>query len=154
MEQKDFYWILRRYRLGQLSGEDKKMIDEWYEAMGQQPDTVPDSKESEELEKRYWRFIASHIRKNRNQSLRQHDSASADNKILIWTTTGVAASVLLAVAAFFYITDSRISTTEKLTAGKEEMAVEWKELTNNKNTAQQVTLPDGSKVQHKMPAKR
>src|SRR6266487_4553784 len=109
MEQKDFHQILKKYLAGQASPEEEKMIDAWYEAMGKQAGTAMNS-DGEELEKRYWKNIMSHIKKSHSTDL--HKSGTG-NKKLLWYFTGIAASVLIAIVSFFYLTNTASSVQRK-----------------------------------------
>lgn len=144
MEQKDFHEILKRYRLGQASPEEEKLIDEWYEAMAKQQDTAA-TEPGDELEDRYWTNIEKHFEKKESQSAEPMKSATVNRKVL-WFSIAVAASVLVAVVSFIYFTgktpaDRALAKTETKTP-----VLTWKQLTNNKNVKERFSLPDGSIV--------
>ncbi|MBT1698394.1 FecR domain-containing protein [Fulvivirgaceae bacterium PWU4] len=134
MEQKDFNRVLKKYRQGQASPEEVKMIDAWFDAMNRQPDTLLSEEKEEALEKRYWSSVAPHIRK------------SGGRNVFLWTATGIAASVTIALMAFIYWQNSKTGAAERSVASKADAALEWTAIANAKNTAQRFRLQDGSSV--------
>jgi transmembrane sensor len=129
MEQEEFRKILTRYRLGQASPEEEKLIDEWYKALGEGSD-MHEPRFDKELEQYYWKKLDAFV---------DRDEAKA-RFIFPWLATGIAASILMA-AAFLYLTNTSIRR-DLLDNGRQSLEVKK----NTTNTAQQFALPDGSYV--------
>jgi transmembrane sensor len=135
MEQKDFNRILKRYRQGQASAEEVKIIDEWFDAMNRQPDASLSQEKEEALEKRYWSSVVPHLQKT-----------GGGRRIYLWTATGIAASVTIAVFAFIYLGNGKMRAVKKSIASEAEAVPEWTAIANSQNTAQRFRLQDGSTV--------
>jgi ferric-dicitrate binding protein FerR (iron transport regulator) len=135
MERKEFYEILNRYRSGQASQEEIKLIDAWYEAMGQQPDKVLSAEQEERLADRFWNSLEAQLGKPK-----KHRS------IILWTSIGVAASVALAVFAFVFWLNNGENSAEKFVAAEGAVAGEWQQISNSKKTHERIVLPDSSTI--------
>jgi transmembrane sensor len=129
MEQEEFRKILTRYRLGQASPDEEKLIDEWYKALGQGSDTH-EPRPDKELEQYYWKKLDAFV-----------DRDETKNRFIFpWLATGIAASMVMA-AAFFYMTNTGVRR-DFLANEKQPLQVRK----NTGNEAQQFMLPDGSYV--------
>lgn len=135
MEQRDFNRILKRYRQGLASPEEVKMIDAWFDAMNRQPDALLSEEKEEALEKGYWSSVIAHMQK-----------AGKGRSIFLWTATGIAASVTIAVMAFIYWDNGKMNVAERSIASEAEAAPEWTTIANSQNTAERFRLQDGSSV--------
>lgn len=135
MEQKDFNRILKKYRRGHASPEEVKMIDAWFDAMNRQPDALLSREKEEALEERYWSSVVPHIQK-----------AGKGRGVFLWTATGIAASVTIAVMAFMYWENGEKGAAERSIASGTEAASEWTAIANSQNTTQRFRLQDGSSV--------
>jgi hypothetical protein len=132
MEQKDFIAILRKYRQGVATPEEKKLIDDWYSLMG---DTVDqDIADDSELSQLYRSKIYPHVRKSGNSGVRT---------LLSWST-GIAASILVAVVSYMLITDYRDLRT--LPSEKATSVPPSSVITNTTQETLIIKLPDNSKV--------
>jgi transmembrane sensor len=141
MEQKKFREILKRYRLGQASPQEEKLIDGWYEAMGKNMDT-DERLHEEELEQYFLAKINDHI----NRDFSQAGSQTGRNvrPMFIWYAVGIAASLLVVIVSFIYLTGTK--GKEEFSITKELPANIWETKSNTGNSAQRFTLPDGSHV--------
>lgn len=148
MEHNDFQEIIKKYLSGQASPEEEKMIDEWYETMGRQMNTLPEERR-EELGKSYWAGIEQHIRESRIPVPLQRVPASGDaggaRKIRPLWYAVAAASVLVAVLSVFYMIHSApvkkdMATKETPTAGPARPIIA------GQNARRKLVLPDGSAV--------
>jgi transmembrane sensor len=143
MQQKDFHDILKRYLAGKASPDDEKIIDAWYEAMGKGPHSLLSDQEESDLESRYWSTISGHVKRTKNISEAVPLPQKRRGRVIMWYASGIAASLLLFMAAYIYKDD-----TKKLV----EHAVPWMEtptwthIVNTEKTAKRFTLPDGSHV--------
>lgn len=142
MEHKQFLELLKKYRRGEASVEEKKLIDAWYETIGERRDNIDNSRD-EDLAESYWQSIQSEISKQKI-FVPQH---AAHYKITWKYAVGIAASLLVASIGFIYffsvnIKSENLALTEDeiLNVGKEDVIV------NNSNVAMKHTLADGSNV--------
>jgi transmembrane sensor len=141
MEQKKFREILKRYRSGQASPEEEKLIDGWYEAMGKNMDTDERFRE-EELEQYFLTKINDHLNKDLPETGSQTDRSA--RPMFTWYAVGIAASLLVAIASFIYLTGTKEQGEFSIT--REHQANVWDSTRNTENSAQRFTLPDGSHV--------
>jgi transmembrane sensor len=129
MEQEEFRKILTRYRLGQASPDEERLIDAWYKALGQGSDTH-EPRPDKELEQYYWKKLDAFV-----------DRDETKNRFIFpWLATGIAASMVMA-AAFLYMTNTGVRK-DFLVNEKQPLQVRK----NTGNEAQQFMLPDGSYV--------
>lgn len=133
MDRKHFRGILKKYAQGRATAEEGKMIDSWYADMGKDSDSFFDKEAESELEQKYWSFIHSHIGKNKRQTL------------IPWIPIGIAASLLIAVFGYFYVTIDK-NGDESTLALREEAPVKWRQISNTAEVSQRITLPDESEV--------
>lgn len=133
MDRKHFRGILKKYLQGRAAAEEKKMIDSWYADMDKRSDSLLDKEEESELERKYWSFIHSHIAKNKRQT------------IIPWISIGIAASLLIAVFGYLYVTIDK-KGRENTLALREEASVKWREISNTAEISRHITLPDESEV--------
>lgn len=143
MEQKDFHGILKRYLDGQASAEEEKIIDAGYEAMGKGPHSHLSGLEESELEKRYWSAISARIRGISRFPQAGVVPKTSRIKMMTWYSIGLAASVLLLVASYFFIIGHKTSAEDTRTQNGTDV---WTHLENTLSTAQQFDLPDGSHI--------
>lgn len=137
MEQKDFLVILKKYRNGTATPDEKKLIDEWCIAM-EAANPVQISDDSE-VKKEDWSQVAQHIR-NTNR-------VRKSGRIrLLWYSTGIAASLLIGCAAYFFVIDHQqthlIASEDVLSSGTSDL----ERVINTENTPHIAVLPDGSEV--------
>jgi transmembrane sensor len=137
MDQKHFRGILKKYLQGEATPEEEKMIDSWYTDMGKDSHSFIDSPEESELENKYWSAITDHIR---------HSKEAAKNRTLIpWKSLGIAASVLVAMFSYLYMT-FYMSGNENPMALQDQNKLKWDQISNSGKSQQIVILPDESKV--------
>jgi hypothetical protein len=155
MEQKKFLEILKRYRLGDVTLEERKVIDEWYEAMDSQEGKVS-IEDEEKIKNRYWIAIARQTNINRSFN-RTSDSGGQGKSRFLRLSIGIAATLIGICIVFYYwshddIIRDGIEIAKVLpkehehTSGSQEINPQGLELINTKNEPQQFTLPDSSVV--------
>lgn len=136
MDEKDFHNILRKYLRGEASAEEKQLIDAWYRETGKDTDTSLTHEEESECEDRYWSAVSAHIQGGKKK-----------NKIaLVWYASGIAASLLLAVAAYFYFVDVPAKVKNMSAYEDHPASSHWQQVENAQRVAEIVFLPDSSKV--------
>jgi ferric-dicitrate binding protein FerR (iron transport regulator) len=132
MEQKDFIAILKKYRQGVATPEEMKLVDDWYTLMGHAVDQ--DNADDSELAQLYHSKIYPHVKKSRNSRVRT----------LIGWSSGLAASMLVAVVAYILIMDYRES--RNLSSEKVAAVPPPSDITNTTQETLIIKLPDNSKV--------
>jgi transmembrane sensor len=142
MQQKDFHDILKRYLDGKASPDDEKIIDAWYEAMGKGPHSLLSNEEESDLESRYWSTISGHVK--RMKTIPQVVSLPEKRRgtVVLWYASGIAASLLLFMAFYFYRSDTSVLVTH--VTPPEVTTHTWTHIVNTDNATKRVTLPDGS----------
>jgi transmembrane sensor len=139
MDAKEFHSVLKKYLAGEATQEESQMIDEWYRAMGNQKDSSLSNLEDVLLEKRHWSALSSHIKKDRK--LVQAKS------VTLWRTAGIAASVVMVLASFFYFYVQKDRVREPTATTRNDREVQpWTKVENTKLLPQLIALPDGSKI--------
>lgn len=136
MERHDFLVILKKYRSGTATPDEKKLVDEWCLAMeAANPVHIPNDPELKEQD---WSNIAQHIR-NTNTSKKK-----GRMRLLLYST-GIAASLLIAFAVYFSVTNRQqtIIASNDVESGA---ASDLNQVISTGNTSQVAVLPDGSKV--------
>ncbi len=134
MEQKDFFTILRKYRKGEATPAEKKLIEGWYASMGEDVhhQDIPDDFE---LERRFWSTIHAHIKNSKKRN---------KLKMLVpWYYAGIAASILIAIVSYFF-TINPVAVDRM--ANKKKASFSWKHIANTTKVSQVIVLPDKSKV--------
>ncbi len=136
MEQEDFQQILKKYLQGEATTEEKRLIDKWYNSMEGNIYQYDISDESR-LEARLWSAISVRLKNSR--------SKEKTRKIFHWCTTGVAASIVVALIGY-YIADNYPKVDRHVLTSEHKPSFSWKRITNTKNVPELFVLPDQSKV--------
>jgi ferric-dicitrate binding protein FerR (iron transport regulator) len=131
MEQNEFIDILRKYRQGDATPEERKLVDEWYAAMGKDARAIS---EEPELERLYQSSIYPYVKISGKGKVRK----------LRWYSVGIAASILLMVISYFFVVDFQADGNKAI--AKRETSSSWKDMTNTTQSTQVIVLPDSSKV--------
>lgn len=132
MEQNEFVKILQKYKRGEATPEEKQLVDTWYQAMGKEDNSehLPDESE---LFAQMNPVVQKHIRRGKQRHIRP------------WYAVGIAASLLMAVASYFILSNGFLPFHPS--ASKEDsQADSWKSIVNNGEVSQRITLGDGSVV--------
>ena len=135
MQQKDFQNLLRKYRKGEASSEEKKMIDTWYASLENDIDQQ-DTAEESTSEDFGWRNIYAHVKKSRNKTKHQ--------KLLPWYSAGIAASLVIMIVFLIFSIDKDSDLIRISKANDETLT--WKDFVNTTELTQIIVLPDSSKV--------
>jgi transmembrane sensor len=146
MDQEEFLKILNKYRSGKASEEEIRIVDEWYESLGQtQQESLTDEKE-EELKAGYWSAITEHISDSQNRT--SESPSNTGLRLEYWKyTMGVAASIIIALVGWFYFShNSHEAETEGLAKNEKKIDSDLRRIFNAKNTTQLFVLSDGSKI--------
>lgn len=143
MQQKDFHDILKRYLAGKASPDEEKVIDSWYEAMGKGPHTLLSDQEESDLESRYWSTISGHVKRAKTNPQAVSLPEKRRGRVVLWYVSGIAASLLLFMASYVYLDDTK-AFVEHVVPGMKTPT--WTEIVNTEKTSKLFTLPDGSHV--------
>jgi ferric-dicitrate binding protein FerR (iron transport regulator) len=134
MEQNDFLNLLRKYRRGHATPEEKKLIDAWYASMGTASENnIPGDAELQHL---YRSSIYPHLQNSRH---------GRPKKLFPWYSIRIAASILIMVVAGLFFIDFP-TTNNKIAAATKETPLLWKDISNTTTATQSIILPDGSNV--------
>ncbi len=136
MEQEDFQQILKKYLQGEATTEEKRLIDKWYNSMEgsiYQHDFADESG----LEDRLWSAISVRLKNSR--------SKDRTRKILHWCTTGVAASLVVALIGYYFAGNYTKVDKHAITSER-KASFSWKYIANTKSVPELFVLPDQSKV--------
>jgi len=135
MDKGDFHHILKKYLRGEVTLEERELIDEWYRNLGKNSEFFESPAEEIQLGNRYWSRIKGFmesVRRRRGNHLR-------------WYSVGLAATALLVLISYLNLSYGT-SEAELIIPAKENSLVVYKRIVNRGDQADQVTLPDGSKV--------
>ena len=137
MERKDFVVILKKYRSGTATPDEKKLVEEWCMAMeAANPVRIPNDIELKEQD---WSNVARHIRNTNTLKKRGRIR-------LLWYSTGIAASLLIACAVYFSVINRQQTNIFASKDVESNATSDLKRVVNTGNTSQVAVLPDGSEV--------
>jgi ferric-dicitrate binding protein FerR (iron transport regulator) len=139
MDEQEFRKILRKYRLGEASPEERETIDAWYDA-SKQDELAHERKLNDALGTFYLKNITDRIGKP--AEITRTRTTTRQIKLISFPIA-IAASLVLVMWVGLYAILPWSSTDQ--TTGKPR-ADGWEIKTNSEKTAQTVTLPDGSNV--------
>jgi len=148
MNQGDFEEILRRYRAGQATPEEEKVIDAWYEAMGKQINALMSNRPEEGLEEHYWNSILQQIKITEASKQGLPGEGKRSTRKMVKYIAGIAASLLVAALTCFYLL-VKPPVQKQFIGGSSvgnESPMTWKIVENIEKNAQVISLPDGSKI--------
>jgi transmembrane sensor len=139
MTQEQFQYLLKRYRQGLCSAEEQKLIDAWYDSIRNKHRLPLTSLEANELKNRYWDNVNGHIQRGKpTKALRK-------NTFVSWPAIGIAASVVVAIVAFFYISPNP-TADNKVAVAVEDVKASMKFTGNESRVAKKIRLPEGSEI--------
>ena len=134
MDQLEFQNILRKYLRGEASKEEERMIDRWYDRMGQDDVTSHDYRDQGESGQRYWARILAHINRRHSRHFVPRGW---------WYAAGLAAAALLIIIPSFNL---RYTSSAPEPGRDRHALVVYEKIVNRGEQAQQITLPDGSTI--------
>lgn len=139
MDEQEFRRILKKYRLGEASPEERQIIDAWYDA-SEDDESAHERKLNDEL----GTFYLKNITKRIGMPEVVARNVTATRKIeLIPFFAAIAASILLAIWIGHYSIMPWSSNNQTTVKSSPD---DWETKTNSGKTVQVVKLPDGSKV--------
>lgn len=119
---------------GDASAEEKRLIDDWYAALGNSPLDDGEIPDEDALIAHFDPIIQEHIRAGKQTKAK---------RITPWYA--VAAAISVAILSVYFTINSRVTDNEQqqqLT----EAAVIWKQVYNDSRDTKKIALPDGSVV--------
>ena len=137
MERKDFLVILRKYRSGTATADEKQLIDEWYSAAGAaNREDIPNNAKWKEQD---WSEIALHIRNAKRLK-------KGDGTRVLWYSTGIAASLLIACAIYLSVINRQQTDVVASKDVENRATSDLEQVVNTGDIPQLAVLPDGSEV--------
>lgn len=136
MDKGDLHQILKRYLRGEASPEEKRFIDRWYHNMGKNKEPFFSATAHKRLENRYWSAIKEYMKGSVGDRSR---------RLWHWYGSGVAAAVLFTVIAFLTL-GSEPPAVDAVNDPENRSLVVFKRIVNRGDSADQIILPDGTKV--------
>lgn len=133
MDRKSFRGILRRYLRGSATSGEKELIDSWYTSLRRDKRSALDGVDESAVNARQWSVIRSHLQKGRSR------------RIARWAPVGIAASVVMAIAALLYF-DAKVIPAGDIVSTHQGSIGAWQEIYNDRSVAFVVTLPDQSVI--------
>ncbi len=138
MTQQEFQSVLRRYRQGLCSPAEEKIINEWYDSIGQDIELDVENCEDEVFQKRYWSQISNHI--GRSKPLK--------TKSIIFSpwSYASAAVIILSLVSFIYLFATSQSERSNIFSSSNSLRVDTKEVQNTGLIPEEILLQDGSRI--------
>lgn len=134
MTLEQFQHLLKKYRQGSCSPEERKFIEKWYASIGSKSELSLDRQEEEALKNRYWKNVSAHIQSGRPDRKRV---------ITLWPAVGIAASIVIAITAGVLLHSPKTDvSSDHLAVASEEN----RQFQNSSTAPKNILLPDGSKI--------
>lgn len=135
MTPEQFQHLLKRYRQGSCSPEERKFIEKWYASIGSRSEPSVDPQEEDALKNRYWKNVNAHI---------QSQKPDRRRIITLWPAVGIAASIAMAITAGVLLLSSPKSqvSSDHLTI----ISPESHKFENSTAVPKDISLPDGSNI--------
>lgn len=137
MTHDQFQEILKKYRQGTCLPDEKKLVDDWYASIEPEHQLLITLEQEAELKNRYWRNVNEHIQSKKLRARRHF--------LFSWPSIAVAASLVFAIGAFFYL-QPREATRAISSISRNEVKSSMKVIHNQGTDPNHVDLPDGSKI--------
>lgn len=136
MSHTTFSELLRRYQLGDVSDEEKQLVERWYALVNEQPRHLPPT-EWENLEDRIWQKLEHNTQPKTRRAVRPL------NSIYLWVK--VAAAVALIALTIGLITNTQWWLPGSAMLGESEH-LDLEYIRNNNTQDLVIPLEDGSSV--------
>lgn len=135
MEKADVHQILQKYLKGSASEDEKALVDEWYNRMGQGKDGVlSDCAEESSTGRAYWLPIRAHIYSALLRSMKP-----------AWYIMGIAATALLLFVAYVQNTNAvEVDSIQSSVVSTMDDKALYEVIANEGSESMTITLPDGS----------
>ncbi len=135
MSQDGFYSLLKKYQKGRCSAEEQKIVEQWYEQLGEQePIETIDPEKIQLIERRIWNQIELKTTTKQN------------NKRLLWPrwTAATAATIGLLLVLIWGLNRSAQPEAHYFSS---ENVSSIEQYVNDGTKLKEINLPDGSLVQ-------
>ena len=139
MAPKDLDKLIEKYLEGKCSQDERAFIDSLYSGLGNHPDLHSDDRFEERI-----RSAERSILNRLQEDVAAARQGSRRKGILLWTYTGIAASLVLAVSVALYFLPPQ---NAGLSAGGQSATQNFSLIENTSPTDKRVILPDGSLVE-------
>ena len=144
MKRKEFRDLLRRYLNDDCSVDERRLVDQLYDLIGEETPVSWD--DEEEVEAKMWAKIEAQTIGNNNPNVSLVAPERINRKLFsrpVWRMAAAAVLVgFVATVGFFMLKNKGISSV----LNKETMVVSWKEIINHNVDPMSVTMEDGSKI--------
>ncbi len=137
MTHDQFQELLKKYRQGTCLPDEQKLVDDWYAAIESEHKLSLTSEEEAELKNRYWRNVNEHIQSKKFRARR--------HILLSWPSVAIAASLVFAIGAFFYL-EPRETTKPIVGISSKEIKSSMKVIQNQGMDPTHVDLADGTQI--------
>jgi transmembrane sensor len=137
MTHDQFQELLKKYRQGTCLPDEQKVVDDWYAAIESEQNLLLTSEQETELKNRYWRNVNEHIQSKKLRARR--------HILLSWPSVAVAASLVFAIGAFFYL-QPRETTKPIVSISPKEIKSSKKVIHNKGVEPTHVALADGTQI--------
>ena len=143
MNRKAFYHLLKRYVENDCTEEERKLVEQWYELLGDEEGVDPavPPHEIQETLQRLWPSIQEHTRRADNADKKVSPPATIIPVWIRWLSAAVISGGII-IAAWWYLGgfNKQESTNSRAAIAGLHL------LTNDKNTNDSVHLQDGTLV--------
>ena len=137
MTHDQFQELLKKYRQGTCLPDEQKLVDDWYAAIESEQKLLLTPEQETELKNRYWRNVNEHIQSKKLRARR--------HVLLSWPSVAVAASLVFAIGAFFYLQPREI-TRPIVSISPKEIKSSMKVIQNEGVEPSHVDLADGTQI--------
>ncbi|GAB3958451.1 FecR family protein [Spirosoma harenae] len=140
----EFASLLNRYKNGQCSDEEIKLIDSWYEQLGKEHQLLMNEAERLEIKKKLWQAIDQQTNTDEEEAVQE--TRRQIPFPVIWRWVAAAAIVILVgIGAFITYRLQNSALSSGVASGAAESGIIAH--TNTTDKLQQIALTDGSLIQ-------
>lgn len=144
MNRKEFRDLLRRYLNDDCSADERRLVDQLYDLIGE--DTPVSWEDTEGVEEKMWAKIEAQTIGKNNPNTSTLEPEQINQKLFIsWVWRVAAAAVIVGVAAMVWLAVGKNRALPNL-LNKEIATNNLKEIINHNIDPMSVTMEDGSKV--------
>lgn len=147
MTRQQFQDLLRKYREGMCSPEERKFVDDWFAAISTEKKRFTENEVTDFLRERSWVKVDQHIRR------RQRPGPSpGSTRLLRWSLIGVAATLLVSLGVGWHVI-TKDTAEQQLPSVLRETYADRNAITNDGFEEKELILPDKSRI-HLLPGSR
>lgn len=140
MDQTDLRDVLERYQQGTCTAEEKRSVENWYQALGAERELHMTPEEQETVRLALWNRIAE-------QTIATEEDSPEDRSWFAAPTARWAAVAVLALGLGLGARQLWPAATPQTVETTAKVAVQWVVYPNTSQQVVSITLPDSSRVQ-------